>query len=189
MGKNIAAFLDDTAYSLSVRFGNTGYVYTYVTNIPGIEVGDAIVVPVTNAIRKERAKFDSINEDNEGRDKFDAKVTTVVEVHSEVNIPTDSDLEYRWVICKLDFGYYTQLMERNNKITAAVDDACNLRRSFADRILGDMLDGPKQELLGLLGNQKREPLTYSQWLTNNDYPDSSKSLQAYQDYVSGFNNA
>ena len=194
MEKNIAAFLDDSAYSVHVQFGGTGHEYTYVTNIVGLEVGDAVVVPVIGQTRTARLKFDSMNDAKEGVDKYDAKVATVSRVDPEVNLPTDSDLEYKWVIAKIDFNPWLATMERNNQIVDAVTDAYkrNLRRSFSERILGEMQDGPKQQLLSLLGKKepkmKSEPLNYSQWLTANDYPDSSKSLMAYNTYILGFHN-
>lgn len=194
MEKNIAAFLDDSAYSVHVKIGGTGHEYTYVTNIVGLEVGDAVVVPVIGQTRAARLKFDSINDTKEGVDKYDSKVATVSRVDPEVNVPTDSDLEYRWVIAKVDFNPWLATMERNNQIVDAVTDAYkrNLRRSFSERILGEMQDGPKNQLLALLGKKepkmKSEPLNYSQWLTANDYPDSSKSLMAYNTYILGFHN-
>lgn len=194
MEKNIAAFLDDSAYSVHVKIGGTGHEYTYVTNIKGLEVGDAVVVPVIGQTRAARLKFDSINDTKEGVDKYDSKVATVSRVDPEVNVPTDSDLEYRWVIAKVDFNPWLATMERNNQIVDAVTDAYkrNLRRSFSERILGEMQDGPKNQLLALLGKKepkmKSEPLNYSQWLTANDYPDSSKSLMAYNTYILGFHN-
>ena len=190
MDKNIAAFLDDTAYTVIVQFGGTGHEYTYVTNLVGLQVGDAIVVPVTNAVRKERLKFDSINDGLEGVDRYDAKVATVVRVDESVNIEPDSTYECKWVISKVDFGPWLKTMERNNKIVDAVEDAYkrNLRRSFAERILGEMQDGPKQQLLALLGKEQPKPWAYEEWLADRGYPDSSKSLQAYQDYVKGFHN-
>ena len=194
MEKNIAAFLDDSAYSVHVQIGGMGQEYTYVTNIVGLEVGDAVVVPVIGQTRAARLKFDSMNDTKEAVDKYDAKVATVSRVDPEVNVPTDSDLEYKWVIAKIDFNPWLATMERNNQIVDAVTDAYkrNLRRSFSERILGEMQDGPKQQLLALLGKKepkmKREPLNYSQWLTANDYPDSSKSLMAYNTYILGFQN-
>lgn len=194
MEKNIAAFLDDSAYSVHVQFGGTGHEYTYVTNIVGLEVGDAVVVPVIGQTRAARLKFDSINGTKEVADKYDAKVATVLRVDPEVNLPTDSDMEYKWVIAKIDFDPWLRTMERNNQIVDAVTDTYkrNLRRSFSERILGEMQDGPKNQLLALLGKKepkmKSEPLNYSQWLTSNDYPDSSKSLMAYNTYILGFHN-
>lgn len=194
MEKNIAAFLDDSAYSVHVQIGGMGQEYTYVTNIVGLEVGDAVVVPVIGQTRAARLKFDSMNDTKEAVDKYDAKVATVSRVDPEVNVPTDSDMEYKWVIAKIDFNPWLATMERNNQIVDAVTDAYkrNLRRSFSERILGEMQDGPKNQLLALLGKKepkmKSEPLNYSQWLTANDYPDSSKSLMAYNTYILGFNN-
>lgn len=194
MEKNIAAFLDDSAYSVHVQFGGMGHEYTYVTNIKGLEVGDVVVVPVIGQTRTARLKFDPINDTKEGVDKYDAKVATVLRVDPEVNLPTDSDLEYKWVVAKIDFDPWLRTMERNNQIVDAVTDAYkrNLRRSFSERILGEMQDGPKNQLLALLGKKepkmKSEPLNYSQWLTANDYPDSSKSLMAYNTYILGFQN-
>ena len=189
MEKNIAAFLDDSAYSVRVRIDGTGHEYTYVTNIVGLEVGDAVVVPVIGQTRTARLKFDSINTTNLGVDKYDAKVATVSQVDPEVNVPTDSDLEYKWVIAKIDFNPWLATMERNNQIVDAVTDAYkhNLRRSFSERILGEMQDGPKNQLLALLG-KKREtrawnPTDYETWLRYTNSPDSPKSMMAYQDYV------
>jgi hypothetical protein len=150
MEKNIAAFLDDQAYTVQVCFVAGEQDYTYVTNLKGIAVGDAVVVPVILARRKYAP---GVSPDGRGGLQVDAKIGTVMGVDKEVNLPTDADREYSWIIQKVDLTSYEATMTRNNQIVEAVTEAYkkNLRRSFSERILGEMADGPKQQLLGLLG--------------------------------------
>lgn len=189
MEKNIAAFLDDKAYTVHVQFVDGDQSYTYVTNFSGINVGDAVIVPIIGARR--RSSVDLANNPQDSR-VFSAKIGTVTRIDAEVNLPTDDTREYSWIIQRVDFAAYEQVMIRNNAIVEAVTDAYkkNLRRSFADRILGEMADGPKTQLLTLLGKAPAEPpksgkLDYATWLEVSGRSNSGESMDLYEQYYKG----
>lgn len=171
MDKNIAAFLDDKAYTISVVFQREADAperefrkeYSYVTNIPGICVGDWVVVPTavgsqSIALPTDLATVDDVLNTGIGSLKAHVhrgqlQVVRVTNVDTTVEIaPNDSKL-YSWVIGKVDLLAYAKLMDRNTQITAATTKAYrkSMQRSFAERILGDMDSADKDGLMKLLG--------------------------------------
>jgi hypothetical protein len=79
-------------------------------------------------------------------------IASVVQIDQQVDIESSADIEYKWVVAKVDLTAYTKLIERNKEISLAVQEAYkrNLRRSFADRVLGELAEDEKTKLLGLL---------------------------------------
>ncbi len=172
MDKNIAAFLDDKAYTISVVFQrdvDPGYPakeakeYSYVTNIPGIKVGDWVVVPTSVGSQNIVLPTDLATVDDilgsvatsikSHVHRGQLQVVRVTGVDTTVEIaPNDSKL-YAWVVSKVDLLAYSQLMDRNTQITAATTKAYrkSMQRSFAERILGDMDQADKDGLMKLLG--------------------------------------
>jgi hypothetical protein len=172
MDKNIAAFLDDKAYTIAVTFQPSNDApyqngaqkeYTYVTNIPGIKVGDWVVVPTSVGSQNivlptEMATIEEVLSAPATSIKTHVhrgqlQVVRVTGVDTTVEIaPNDSKL-YAWVVSKVDLLAYSQLMDRNTQITAATTKAYrrSMQRSFADRILGDMDQADKDGLMKLLG--------------------------------------
>lgn len=168
MDRNIAAFLDQSAYTIQAQFqadeGSIGKKsYTYVTNIPGIKEGDWIIVPtsvgsnrialpttlesiddVLNSVPAETLKTHI----HTGR----IEVVKVVGVDKTVDLEPNSSTQAKWVIGKVDLAAYAKLMARNDQIVAATTKAYrkSMQRSFADRILGDMDQSDKDGLLKLL---------------------------------------
>jgi hypothetical protein len=169
MDKNIAAFLDTHAYTISVTFqrdiesGTAQKEYIYVTNIPGIKVGDWIVVPtgVGNQNIVLPTDLASVEDVMNARatsmkthvHRGKLEVVRVDRVDNTVDLAPNSGTETRWVIAKVDLLAYSQLMDRNGQITAATTRAYrkSMQRSFAERILGDMDQADKDGLMKLLG--------------------------------------
>lgn len=172
MDKNIAAFLDDKAYTLAVRFqredpGSEGVIrkeYHYVTNIPGIQVGDWIVVPTSVGSQRiilptELASIDDVLASSPAESMKShvhtgqLAVVRVSEVHTTCEIAPNDNKQYKWVVGRVDLTGYAKLMARNDQITAATTKAYrkSMQRSFADRILGDMDQADKDGLMKLLG--------------------------------------
>lgn len=172
MDKNIAAFLDDKAYTISVVFqrdadspyaGKEAKEYSYVTNIPGICVGDWVVVPTsvgsqnivlpTGLCTVDEVMAAPATSMKTHVHRGQLQVVRVTNVDTTVEIaPNDSKL-CAWVVGKVDLLAYSQLMDRNTQITAATTKAYrkSMQRSFADRILGDMDAADKDGLMKLLG--------------------------------------
>lgn len=99
--------------------------YTYVTDLP-LKDGDLVIVDAAGAM----------------------KLATVAHIDDVVDIEPNSNIAYKWVVAKVDLTHYEQCMAKNKLITDAVADAykSNLRRSFAQQILGGM---PEEQRLAL----------------------------------------
>ena len=88
---NIAALLMDSCKTVSVTFevnlkGSTAYVYKTVLDL---EFGDSVVVNVSGKL----------------------KVATVTEIHKVPRLDMDSQLEYKWIIQKVDTTKYDELLK------------------------------------------------------------------------------
>lgn len=166
MDKNIAAFLDNNAYTVTVVFkaGNSGSVpkkYVYVCNIPCVKVGDWIVVDAPDfenqvaQLRNGLMPTQNIDDYMNTQPMQMAgipKLVLVVGVDKDVNIQPNSDIAYGWVVSTLDLTSYRETLQRNSQITTLVADAykASMRRSFADHILGCLEADGKDKLLALL---------------------------------------
>lgn len=138
MDKNLAALLRPDAKTLTVRYlvdGEAGTrkskPYTYVSHLPLVK-GDSVVV------------------DTVGR----AVIATVESVDDEAKIEPGSDIEYKWVIAKIDIAAHEANETRNAAIVAeaAVIVRENMRKSFASQVLGAASVEQRDRLLALTGN-------------------------------------
>lgn len=167
MDKNIAAFLDTTAYTVSVVFSlnKNAKAYTYVCNIPGIRPGDWVVVDAPDfetsaaGIQKNSGvppEFQAPANPNvaiaSSVFKGIPKLVLVVRTDPDVAIMPDADKEHGWVVATLDMTAYRETLARNSQINGLVADAYKvaMRKSFSERILGDMPADSKAKLLALL---------------------------------------
>ena len=174
MDKNIAALLDTNAVTIQVtyQFSQSGD-YTYICNIPGVQVGDYVVVPTTQkaeynqvpTARKPNYRgtkaptvdsfMETINDPEDAMLTMTDRLSIAVvsSVDKSVEIEPDDSIAYKWVIAKLDLQGYADTLARNKKILTACASAYkkNIRKSFAERILGEMEGEEKDSLLKLLG--------------------------------------
>lgn len=168
MDKNIAAFLDTTAYTISVVFSPKLGVrsYTYICNIPNVKPGDWVVVDAPDfeesdslAFKGPPSKKPAMQPDEllafmnaPATFRGVPKLVLVARVDDNVAIEPDSDKEYGWVVSALDMTAYRETVARNKQINGLVADAYKaaMRKSFAERILGDMPEDSKATLLALL---------------------------------------
>ena len=113
---NIAALLMDSCKTVSVTFevnlkGSTAYVYKTVLDL---EFGDSVVVNVSGKL----------------------KVATVTEIHKVPRLDMDSQLEYKWIIQKVDTTKYDELLklesEFQDKLTEIVQQ--DLREKAIDML-------------------------------------------------------
>jgi len=135
MDKNIAAMLDQSAYTINVRYQHDesdGKPLTYVTNIQGIQAGDIVLVPTAN--RQPKAWLEGAMA---GLHPLRATVAVVVSVDEDVMIEPNSDIKYHWVASKLDLTTYRQLMDRNAQVEQVIGASykANVRRAFANEML------------------------------------------------------
>jgi hypothetical protein len=132
MDKNIAAILRNDTTTVSVKFDDEprAKTYTYVTDIP-LDDGDHAVVMVGEEF----------------------KVVKVVEKHDELRIEPNSDVHYKWIVCKVDRNRFDANIEKNQQIEKTVGRAyqAQLRRSFASAVLASLPDETRGALAGVLG--------------------------------------
>jgi hypothetical protein len=86
------------------------------------------------------------------------RVGTVYAVDDDCKITPDSEIEYLWLIAKVDMGPYNENMAKNAKLSEVLQEAYrkNLRRSFASQILGGIEDSESRDtLLALIGPSKK----------------------------------
>lgn len=97
---NIAAFLrEDDAHTVGVVFESTAKVYTYVVlKTMDLSVTDMVVVPAG--------------------DKY--MVGRVIRVDQTVNLKPTDTIEYKWVVCKVDFTAYEALTAENKRLASTV---------------------------------------------------------------------
>lgn len=131
MERNLPALLRSDAKTVQVKLPGTGKLYTYVTHLP-MKCGDYVVIDTESQI----------------------KIAMVVAVDDEAKIEPGSDIEYKWVIAVVDMAAYEANQKRNADIQAEAATIIrgNLRRSFAQQVLGAASDGQREKLLVLTGN-------------------------------------
>ena len=180
MDKNLVAFLDEQAYTIDVQFTSAGKLYKYVTNLPGIELGSFVIIPVGEVELAAIAAADNTRRAlaiarNEVLDAFGVdvdptlvpsptissssiKVAQVVGVHDGVKIEPNETIQYKWVIAKVDFTYFTDLCKRNYELQKLTEDAYkrNLRKSFAERIMGELGSAEVEKIKALVAPKKEK---------------------------------
>lgn len=104
-------------------------LYTYVTHLD-VAAGDTVVVQARGEV----------------------KLVTVIKVDDQPEIEPNSDVAYQWVIDKVDMAAFQENQQRNAEIELTVGEAYrqNLRRSFAQTVLGALEDGKREDLTKLL---------------------------------------
>lgn len=130
MDKNLPALLREDAKTIGVKFNSTAKHYTYVTHLP-VAVGDSVIV-ATGATDE-------------------LQIAAVVRIDDEVKIEPGSDIEYKWVIGIVDMAAALENQKRNEAIQAeaAVIVRNNMRRSFAQQVLGAASEDQRSKLLAL----------------------------------------
>lgn len=156
MDKNIGALLREGAYTIHVRFFSLPYskqpepmtllsigeepvlnlsakTYTYVTDIVGMKAGDYVVVSAQGVLQ----------------------VAVVSSVDEELDIEPNSDIQYRWVVSKVDMEYYRSLQQQLaelNKVLAT-QYVKNTRRSFRNTFLSGADEETQLRIKQLTGVQ------------------------------------
>lgn len=138
--KNIAAFLRDDVGSVSVQFWRNGNYsdnrepemlggkeYTYLHTIPDLKLGDHLIVMVSGV----------------------PKVVCVVRLHDGLEIQPNDNTEYKYVVCRLDYGPYQTLMKQNEAVMGQMTKAYqgHVRNQFREQILGYLPPEKRNEML------------------------------------------
>lgn len=154
MDKNLVAFLDEQAYTIDVQFAATGKLYKYVTNLPAIELGSFVIIPGVDP----DPGPDPTLVPSPTISSSSIKVAQVVGVHDGVKIEPNETIQYKWVIAKVDFTYFTDLCKRNYELQKLTEDAYkrNLRKSFAERIMGELGSVEVEKIKALVASKKEK---------------------------------
>lgn len=133
MDKNIAALLRTDTRTIEVLLYTDSTrapkAYTYVTDL---KVNDKVVVDANG----------------------EYKLAEIAAVHDGVNIEPNSNVQYKWIISKVDTAQYDANMAKNKEIEQMVGKNYqqNLRRGFAEQILNGMDAKGRSAVTKLLGN-------------------------------------
>ena len=131
MDKNIAAILRNDTKTVSVTFaGGTNKCYTYVTNLD-FDCGDLAIVQVSG----------------------DFKVVQIDAVAPDLRIPPNSDIQFKWIVAKVDLTEYKRNMARNEEIENTLSQAYQkaMRDSMAKSVLSGLPDEVRAAVTPLLG--------------------------------------
>lgn len=174
MDKNIAAFLDPTAFTISVMFkaseSKAAREYTYLCNLPGVKAGDWVVVdapdfdgagPYADSSRMTMVDIEQVIGNGTLAFSGVPKVVIVTKVDDTVNIEPNAPKQYKWVVAKLELAAYYATLKRNAKITETVSESYrkSMRRSFSERVLADMDESSRIALLELIPSAPVRPET------------------------------
>ena len=120
------SLVDSNVYFVGTVFNNqTGNRYVYKTIIPDLKEGDIVVV--------------------ETKDRLG--IATVADLDPDVDY-TGSEIQYKWVVTKLDLAGHQKLLESEKEIVADIKRAEKRKRQEAvRRALADELDLKTMNLL------------------------------------------
>lgn len=145
MERNIAALMREDTFTVRVALYQpsgvepatlTGKLYTYIGWFP-VAVGEDVVVFARNA----------------------PCVAKVAEVDDCVKLEPNDSTRYNWIVCKVETAGFNAQLERNELIERTVAEAYqrNLRRNFAQAVLGQMTDEDRQRVQAVLGAPADKP--------------------------------
>lgn len=134
MDKNISAFLRTDAYTVNCTFQGQSKSYAYISTIPGIVAGDLLVVEYT------------------GREGNRFSIVKVDSVDAHLEIQPNSEIEYKYVISKLDMTDYDKLLSDNQTLARTLGKAYaeNMRRSFAAALMSSLGEADKLAITNIL---------------------------------------
>ena len=139
MDKNIVALLRDGTRSITVKFYTDhsagqleGRGYIYLTTDPTIKEGDDVVVRVG----------------------LTPKVVSVICVDEDLNIAPNSETEFKWVVCRIDYDPYAKLMDDNDALKKLLSKGyqTNMRKQFREAFVSGLPDDLKASVSGLLSS-------------------------------------
>ena len=160
LDKNIAALLNENAFTVAVQFqhslGKEFSEYSYVTDLPrnSLALGDMVLVPtkIRSGTKYDTDKVDSTMLLEPG---VRMSIAIITRIDEEVVIEPDDNTEYNWVITKVDVSNYAATKKRNAEIIGLVQEAYtkNLRRTFAQQILGGLAGDTADRVRLLIGSK------------------------------------
>ena len=139
----IQTVVDETIKTVSCRYEKNGKEYTFKTRLD-LKVGDQVLVQtakakvdfdfeddevqsIARATRKKAKVRGSVSVDTAvtkvlNRVKPSFAVVEVVEVHETPDIDANSDINYKWILQKVDIEAYVEAMENDEKFRISLRD-------------------------------------------------------------------
>lgn len=166
MDKNIVAFIRDDVRTVDVRFICDNFAqksnefknstptllseetsmllpnldltiktYTYLTDLTDLNPGDFAVVLAQGV----------------------PKVVYISAVHDEVEIEPNSDVEYKWIVSKVDLAHFEKLSQQNLAIKETLTKAhrSHVKKSFAQILLASCEEGDRLKIESILKGDKK----------------------------------
>lgn len=118
MEKNIAAIVREDTFTVGVVFGDfNSKEYTYISTFP-VKKLDRVIVNTTDGF----------------------KLVRVSRVDDFLNIPPNSDLEYKFLAGKFDVEAYDDLCKQNSMIEVAMSKQYkkNIRAAYREKVLENL---------------------------------------------------
>lgn len=148
MDRNAPAFIRSDVFSIEIIFENCNFAldskpapisdsakrYTYLCNIPGVQRGDLVVVPANGHL----------------------KVVPVVSANPTPAIDLGSDIQYHYVVARLDPVPYLTLLTQNKVImdTLQVSHQQSLREAFRASLLSALPEHQQALITSILSPEK-----------------------------------
>lgn len=103
--KQVINAIDNSFYTISVFFDDSRRLYTYkVKKSVELKVGDLVAV----------CRDKNIN---------NVSLCHVAEIHEEIQIDFDSNIDYKWIIQKIDFDSYLAQVAMDEKANKTIKQA------------------------------------------------------------------
>lgn len=153
MDKNIAAFLRNDTKTISVRFIKDNFEKKDSTIYANMTLLDSGKTPEFDLTVKAYTYITDLDLKEDDLVVVFAqgipKVVVVAAVHDELQIKPNEDVEYKWVVCKLDLQQYHHNLFTNGEIsrTVAKSYQTNVRRQFQAMMLDGIDEAAKARLL------------------------------------------
>lgn len=137
---NANALLCENAYSVQLKFYNVtgttnGKVCDYLCDIPGVQVGDDVVVLAPDF----ETQIDKI-----------PKTCRVVSVDTEITVDLTVDFEYQWVLSKIDYTAYIERQEAATRLSKQL--TASKRKKMQQQIVDFLRNEAGIDILTLKAN-------------------------------------
>lgn len=155
MDKNIATFLREDTKTVGVRFiqnnfdkKNKGYRPMTIMGDDMYRLSDKVYTYVTDLDLKEK---DLVLVFAQGV----PKIVVVDRVDEEISIQPNDDVEYKWIVCKIDLTQYNENLMKNAEIVRTVGQSYkkNVRRQFQAMMTEGLEEADRVKLLSIVGKK------------------------------------
>lgn len=155
MDKNIATFLREDTKTVGVRFiqdnfdkSDKGYRPMTIMGDDMYRLSEKVYTYVTDLDLKEK---DLVLVFAQGV----PKIVVVDRVDDEISIQPNDDVEYKWIVCKIDLTQYNENLMKNAEIVRTVGQSYkkNVRRQFQAMMTEGLEEADRIKLLSIVGKK------------------------------------